>query len=593
MKDVGKKERKYISSSEFKAIFDALPDGVIICDSKGSISKIDLAALKLFEVASEGLCLGTSYRQFLHAHKGGTAPPSLEPWLLSLVTNGDIPTGQREDLIVLRLPSGQQTYASMRSSPLVDAQKRVKGTLYMLQDITHRYQQALHIQRVHQVVMALKEAIMHIPEQVDCAFEEGIFLLSPPVLVVSQQLVEVIHEVLDCARASLLAIGPGTGHLYYVVGSGFTPEQELYRYNVRGCFLPSDFVDETVIDRLNANQEVILPGASLHLPAEMQKDFVSSVCLLIPFFLEDRLAGALVIEKMGVDSVFTASEIELVKAVASETLLVIDYLCCFAMPVENSLKARAQQEMQHLIDDFLNLASHELRTPLAIIKGNIQLAQRRLARLKQELIMQSGQVSSSLRKVQAPLEAAVVAVSAQERAMNDLIDVFRIQSNNLELQLQHYNLVVLLQEVVTVQQRLAPEQPIMLQIPSEEYGVPVLVDAKRIRQVISNYLANALNYSPVDEPVIVQLTVKDGVAQVSVQDRGPGIPIEEQGRIWERFYYVKRGTGQYSPVVSVGSGLYLSKALIERQHGSVGMQSSPGHGTTFWFTLPVVSSVAE
>ncbi|HZU66388.1 MAG TPA: ATP-binding protein [Ktedonobacteraceae bacterium] len=590
MKGIAKRERKCRSSSEFKAIFDALPDGVIVCDSKGSILQIDPAALKLFEVASESLCLGISYQQFLHAHKGESAPPSLEPWLLSLVKNGEMSTGQREELLVLQLPSRRQIYASMRSYPFVAAQKHVKGTLYVLQDITHRYQQALHLQRVHRAVMALKEAIMRLPEHVGCDFEGGIFLLSFPVLLVAQQLVTVIHEVLDCERVRIVAIGPQTGSLYYAVGSGFTPEQEQYRLKVRGCFLPSDFVDETVIARLNANQEAIVPGANLHLPEGMRKDFVSRMCLLIPLFLENRLAGALVIEKAGADSLYTDDEIELVKVVASEALLVIDSLRCFAMLAESTLKARVQQEMQDFIDDFLNLASHELRTPLTIIKGNIQLAEHRLARLKQELAMQSEQVSSSLKRVQTPLGAAETAVSAQERAINDLIDVFRIQSNTLELQLQRYDLVALLQEAVIAQQRLAPERRIILQIPSEEHEVPILVDAKRIRQVISNYLANALNYSPVDEPVTVELTVEDGVARVSVQDRGPGIPVEEQGRIWERFYYVKKGTGEYSPAPGVGSGLYLSKVLIERQHGSVGMQSSPGHGATFWFTLPVASS---
>ncbi len=178
MKGIAKRERKCRSSSEFKAIFDALPDGVIVCDSKGSILQIDPAALKLFEVASESLCLGISYQQFLHAHKGESAPPSLEPWLLSLVKNGEMSTGQREELLVLQLPSRRQIYASMRSYPFVAAQKHVKGTLYVLQDITHRYQQALHLQRVHRAVMALKEAIMRLPEHVGCDFEGGIFLVT-------------------------------------------------------------------------------------------------------------------------------------------------------------------------------------------------------------------------------------------------------------------------------------------------------------------------------------------------------------------------------------------------------------------------------
>ena len=68
---------------------------------------------------------------------------------------------------------------------------------------------------------------------------------------------------------------------------------------------------------------------------------------------------------------------------------------------------------------------------------------------------------------------------------------------------------------------------------------------------------------------------------------GPGIALEEQGRIWGRFYYAKGIAVQHELSLSLGLGLYLCQAFIERHHGSVGVQSDPGHGTTFWFTLPI------
>jgi len=120
-----------------------------------------------------------------------------------------------------------------------------------------------------------------------------------------------------------------------------------------------------------------------------------------------------------------------------------------------------------------------------------------------------------------------------------------------------------------------------------ERVVPVLADAERITQVISRYLANALIYSPADQPVTVQLRVEGGVARVSVHDQGPGIPGEEQERIWERFYQVKGIAVQHELDLSLGLGFYLSRAFIERHQGSVGVQSAPGRGATFWFTLPV------
>jgi len=138
--------------------------------------------------------------------------------------------------------------------PLLDAQQQPLGTVSVLHDITHRYQKALHLQRVHQAVSTLREAIAHIPEHRDVASPEGIFLLSPPVLVVARQLVDVIGQVLDCQFVSLLALAPGAGRMHFAVGSGFTPEQEQHRRETRGLFLPSDFFDGTVLARLSAGQ---------------------------------------------------------------------------------------------------------------------------------------------------------------------------------------------------------------------------------------------------------------------------------------------------------------------------------------------------
>jgi signal transduction histidine kinase len=128
---------------------------------------------------------------------------------------------------------------------------------------------------------------------------------------------------------------------------------------------------------------------------------------------------------------------------------------------------------------------------------------------------------------------------------------------------------------------------IVLESLPPEQVVPVLADAERIIRVISSYLANALSYAPADQPVTVQLTAAGAVARVSVHDQGLGISREEQGHIWERLYRAKGTAVQHELDLSVGLGFYLSRAFIEGHHGSVGVQSEPGQGTTFWFTLPV------
>jgi signal transduction histidine kinase len=172
-----------------------------------------------------------------------------------------------------------------------------------------------------------------------------------------------------------------------------------------------------------------------------------------------------------------------------------------------------------------------------------------------------------------------------------LFDVARARSATLELQLAPCDLAALVRSNVTAQEVAVPERRIVLEVPAEV--VPVEADADRLDQVLSNYLSNALKYSPADQPVTVRLEMVENQAVVSVVDRGPGLPPEEQSRIWDLFHRVpgidaQGGTGE--PSGSLGLGLHICKQLIELHPGGmVGIQSTVGEGSAFWFRLPLTS----
>jgi signal transduction histidine kinase len=246
------------------------------------------------------------------------------------------------------------------------------------------------------------------------------------------------------------------------------------------------------------------------------------------------------------------------------------------------------QEVQRLSNDFLTMASHELRTPLTGIMGNLQLAQHRLETLKRQVAAQAEHVREHLTYAQQPLASASQSARLLQRMIADLIDDARIQTNELALSLQPGDLLALLKEAVARQQHDAPERMIVLERMPTEHAVPILADAQRIAQVLTTYLTNALRSAPGARPVTVKLTVEDAVARVSVHDEGAGISAEEQAHLWDRFYRGKGSTVQHELDLSLGLGLYLCQALIERHQGKVGVQSAPGQGTTFWFTLPLI-----
>lgn len=581
--------------NQFDEMFESLPDASIVCDREGKILRLNSAAQNLFEGASEDLCRGVLYQQFLQSYTPSAEQLSLtspEPFL-SLITDKEASLGGQADMMVLHLPSGREIPVDVRCSPLFDAQKQVVGTVHLFHDITHQYQKALHLQRVLQAVLTLIEAIAHIPENIGRFFPEDLLLLSPPALFVAQELVDAVHLVLDFQQVSLLAMAPLTGRLHYVAGSGLIAEQEQRHHEIAGRFSALAVLDEAVYADLSSNKEVILEASRLRFPIGVQSPFGAEKILLVPLFLEEHLAGGLCIAKAGLESVYTPEEIAFVKVVAAQTALIMDCLRCWSERTERQSRELVQREMNRLTTDFLTLASHELRTPLTTIKGNIQLTQRRLALLKDQTLRPSGRMREHLEQAQSPLQSALQSVRLQERMLNDLIDDACLQANRLNVDLRPCDLLRLLREAIAEQHQSTPEHSVVLESLVGEKQVFIRADVSRLKRVLFTYLKNALDYSPADRPVIVQVGVMNGGAQISVHDEGPGIPVEEQEHLWERLYRAKGIAVQHELDLSLGLGLYLCKAFIELHQGNVGVQSNPGHGATFWFTLPIAASTEE
>ncbi|GHO42261.1 sensor histidine kinase [Ktedonospora formicarum] len=591
--------------SRVEAIWESFPDSLIACDHNQKIVRINTAARKLFEVPSEAQCQGKDSQQFLehYIHSDEQSPfISSGQWLMNLVLTGKAGTNSPEQTLLLDLPSGRKIFVTVRSFPVVDQESSTEEIVFVFHELTSYYQEVSHLQCVHESMLDLLTAVAQIPEQMDYTLPEETFLLSPPVLFVAQQVVNVIRNVLNCHDVKMLALGQRTGHLHFVAGTGFTAEQEQLWRDIGGRFHPLAAVDDTVLAHLLANQEVVLTtdqlrtidylGQQLPFPAYPHSmSLGSETFLLVPLFLKQQWVGVLMTGKAGSGETYTPEEIALMKVVTAQTMLLIEGIHCFHAQEEKQKKVLAQREVSRLAGEFLTLATHELRTPLTGIMGNLQLAQRRLETLKKQLAPPSAQIRKPIAHVQRPLAAASQSAQLQQRIINDLIDDARIQTHTLTLSLNPEDLLTLLKEVVTKQQRSAPEHPIVLDVPSPEQRVPIIADAGRIKHVLITYVTNALTYSSPGQPVVVQLRIAEALARVSVHNEGSGIAREELDHIWERFYRAKGSAVQHELDLSFGLTLYLCRVFIERHEGSIGVESAPGQGSTFWFTLPLISSL--
>lgn len=227
--------------------------------------------------------------------------------------------------------------------------------------------------------------------------------------------------------------------------------------------------------------------------------------------------------------------------------------------------------LEQLKADFIATVSHELRTPLAAVHGAAKTLQR-------QGIVPGSDVFEHL--------LALIAEQSERLAemVDDILLASRIDSPALGLAMEHVDVGPLAAEVVAAARAHASER-LQLELVAPPSPPPVLADRDRLRQVLTNLVANAVKYSPAGGRIQVELQVRAGQLDIAVRDQGLGIAIAEQGLIFEKFYRVDANMSR--GVSGSGLGLYICRELVHRMAGTIAVESQPGAGSTFIVTLPL------
>lgn len=189
-----------------------------------------------------------------------------------------------------------------------------------------------------------------------------------------------------------------------------------------------------------------------------------------------------------------------------------------------------QKDLERQREAFLSMTSHELKTPLTAIQGNIQLAQRHLQKLFNDHERPTPRQQTILSQAISMLARGVENLQLQTRLIHELQDFSRVQAEKLEFHKTLFDLVEVVRQTVQDQQAAYPQRKVTLEV-LDEVSCVVLADAQRISQVLSNYLTNALKYSPPQQPVQVGISIGPTSAQVWVEDHGIGLSPEQQEHI--------------------------------------------------------------
>lgn len=236
---------------------------------------------------------------------------------------------------------------------------------------------------------------------------------------------------------------------------------------------------------------------------------------------------------------------------------------------EGERQVDALKELDRLKDELLSTVSHELRTPLTSLRGFSELLlTREFPRDKQKEIL--GVILDESMRL--------------ERLVTDFLDLQRSAQGRMEYRFEEdVDLRALIVEAI---KPFAMDAQGCTRVTLEPGpgAVPLRADPERLRQVLANYISNALKFSPDDAAVTVTLTAEGDDIVVSVLDRGVGIPEAALPQLFTRFYRVDNSATR--SVGGSGLGLSLVKAIVEGHGGRAGVETKLGEGSRFWFSLP-------
>nr|WP_239027422.1 ATP-binding protein [Ramlibacter algicola] len=281
--------------------------------------------------------------------------------------------------------------------------------------------------------------------------------------------------------------------------------------------------------------------------------------------MTDRMPlGGAPLERIVVDREGREIEVELRAGVVRTGNLHL--VCAFMTDI------RGRKEVDRLKSEFVSTVSHELRTPLTSVYGSLRLLAGGVG----------GTLSEQGRQL---LEMSTRSCERLIRLINDVLDVERIASGRLELQLETLDLRTVVERALHDTSAYTAELGVRVRFDAPDDAVPVHVDADRITQVVVNLVSNAAKFSPGGDEVVVALRVHEGHARVGVTDHGPGIPPAFRSRVFGRF--AQADASDRREKGGTGLGLNICRSIVQAHGGSIGFDSEPRVRTEFWFEVPV------
>jgi PAS domain S-box-containing protein len=295
--------------------------------------------------------------------------------------------------------------------------------------------------------------------------------------------------------------------------------------------------------------------------------WLSDRALAVPLMTHAGMAGAMTWVALPSRAPFGWKDLDLAEHLARRCSLAID----------NSRLYREARAAVSLRDEFLSVAAHELKTPITSLRGYAQLLAREFDRdHERPLSPERARRAATTIQVQSDKLARLVA---------QLLDVSRLQSGKLAIERTESDLSDLLREIVESARSQLKDHTLVARLPGP---LIVRLDPLRLEQVVTNLIDNAIKYSPEGGQIDVSLVCEQPshTVQISIRDRGVGVPPEHRAHIFDRFYQAHAG-GPLTSMAGMGLGLYISRQIVELHEGTIEAEFPEDGGTRFIVRLPL------
>lgn len=333
---------------------------------------------------------------------------------------------------------------------------------------------------------------------------------------------------------------------------------------------------EKVVSATPDLHEIVKPHLSKGMAGEIQQALGIKTFYICPLAARNELHGIMLIWLVEKQGAITAFQKTLIDRLIGAVGVAIDNSLLYQANQEANKRLHAAnrhlKDLDQAKDEFISMASHQLRTPLTSIKGYLSML----------VEGDAGKVSAQQKEF---LEYAYGGSQRMVNLISDLLNVSRMTTGKFMIEKSPVDLTHVVKDEVDQLQMHAQAKELKLVFVPPKSKLPLIpLDENKTRQVIMNFVDNAIYYTP-KGCVTVKLEKENNKAVLTVEDSGIGVPIEAQKKLFSKFF--RAGNAQNVRPDGTGLGLFLAKRVVEDQGGKIIFKSIEGHGSTFGFSIPL------